>query len=115
MKDNTGRVLTIRLTIADAKEAEWLWKAHPEPIHGVVISALSNGDMFEERDQLSNAAAFFIREQGETTEEAVEAHCGNFFNSVDDAAREAPKNVSPGVEWEVVDIRGHVLRAGRAE
>lgn len=48
-EQNKGRVLTIRLTITDPTEAEWLWKSHAgAAIHGVQVSALSDGDMFKE-------------------------------------------------------------------
>lgn len=110
MSDNTGRVLTVRLTITDAKEADWIWDAVKTPKHGVQVSAISNGDMFSERDVLAEAACFYIREKGETTEEAIDASCEP-FSDPDDAAREAPQNVGRGASWDIVDRHGTVVRS----
>lgn len=115
MRDNTGRVLTLRVTIKDPEEAEWIWKAHlDKSIHGVTINAIAEGDLFAQRDLYRSAASFYIREEGETTEEAIEAHdCGG-FDSVEDAVAKAPLNVSPGAKWAIIDIKGKVYRTGPA-
>lgn len=108
---NKDKVLTIRVTIKDPAAAAWIWKAYPEAINGVVVTGLSWGDMFSERDTLADAACFYIREEGEDTEDAIDAHCGEPFSCPDSAAREAPKNVSSGAKWDIVDQRGNVVRS----
>ena len=110
--NNKGRVLTVRLTIEDPEAADWIWKAYPNPINGITISALSNGDMFAERDMLANAACFYIREEGETTEEAVQAHMGEAFDSPESAATEARKSYEKE-KWDIIDSRGNVVRSSQ--
>lgn len=111
-KSNVGRELTIRLIITDDKESEWLWNSHSSPMHGVRVSALANGDMFKERDDLAQAAEFFIREEGEETDDAVEAHFGEGLSSIEEAALAAPKNVEPGKKWDIIDRKGNVYKSG---
>lgn len=113
MKDNTGRVMTLRITITDSKEAEWIWNAHKgEGAHGVKVDAISNGDVMAERDELANAAQFYIREAGESTEDAIDAHCKSYFHTADEAASKANNNVARGAKWDVVDAEGNVYRSG---
>lgn len=113
MNDNTGRVLTLRVKITDPIEAEWIWKAHlGKSLNGVQVEAIAEGDMFTERDEYKQADRFYIREEGETTEEAIEAHCFDGFTDIDEAASQAPKNVNPGSRWDIVDHNGNVYRSG---
>lgn len=62
---NQDRVMTLRITIKDPEAAKWLWDAHKSPVYGITVNALANGDLFEERDELYQAAEFFICEDGE--------------------------------------------------
>ncbi len=109
--DNIGRVLTLRITITDPEVAEWIWKAHPNPIHGITVDALANGDLFAERDILQEAASFYIREEGESTEDAIDAHCGESFETIEGAAIEA-KNTCKG-KWAIINRHGKVVRQAR--
>lgn len=105
---NLGRELTIRLTITDPAEAEWLWEcaAKRKPVHGVQVTALANGDMFKERDELAQAAEFYIKEPNEDVKTAVSSHFDGGFGSIDEAAYHAKEMVA----WEVIDRRGNVYR-----
>lgn len=113
--DNTGRVLTIRLTITDPEQAEWIWDSHKEAKHGVRVSAISNGDLFSERDKFADSAVFYIREEGETTEDAIKVHFDDGYNSPEDAARDANANVSHGAKWDIVNRHGTVYASGKRE
>jgi hypothetical protein len=59
-------------------------------------------------------SSYYIREEGETTDEAIDAHCGFSFDSADFAAQEAPKNVSPGAKWDIIDQDGKVVRSSHS-
>lgn len=56
------------------------------------------------------SVGFYIREEGESTKEAIEAHAKP-FNDADVAANEAPHNVTPGAKWDVIDIFGTIVRS----
>ena len=50
-EQNLGRVLTIKLTITDPQAAAWIWESggkYPNPIHGVQVTGIADGDMFDE-------------------------------------------------------------------
>lgn len=116
MNDNTGRMLTIRVVITDSKKAEWIWKNHlgnDAQDLGIKVEAIAEGDLFKENDMNSKAAEFFIREEGENTEEAISAHLNDGFDSPKEAAAVANKNVSPGARWDIVDRRGNIYSSGK--
>ena len=110
---NMNRIMTIRVIITDPEAADWLWNSHKKSNNGVKITAIQEGDLFADRDMLSDAACFYIREEGETTEEAIEACCAEPFNDPNDAASEAPSNVTKGAAWDIVDVRGNVVRSSK--
>ena len=68
--------------------------------------------MFAEIRPLREAAEYFIREDGETLEESIEAHGDNSFNTVNEAINEAKANVSEGSGFKVVDRTGKVYAQG---
>lgn len=107
------RVLTVRLEITDPEKAKWIWENHlgQHKELGVFITGISEGDMFTENEQLSTAAAFYLREEGETTKEAIRAHSCEPFESVEEAARDATYNITPGAKWDVIDRHGNVHRS----
>lgn len=117
MRDNIGRELTLRVIITDPKKAEWIWKNHidqNDPMNvGVRVSAIAEGNLFQQRDELALAATFYVREEGETTEEAVDAHFGDGYDTPEEAAKDANNNVSPGAGWDIVDRKGNVYRSGK--
>lgn len=76
-------------------------------MHGVQVTALANGDMFKERDELAQAASFYVKEPDEDASEAVAAHVDGGFDSIDEAAHYAKENCT---EWEVIDHKGNVYR-----
>ena len=57
---------------------------------------------------------FYIREEGETTEDAVEAHVNGSYSGMSTAFKEGPKNVSPGRKFDIIDDTGYVHASGRA-
>ena len=69
MKKN--ETMTLKVIIDDPEKAAWILKAWPEAVNGIKVATMSYGDMFKERDLFAAAAAFYIREEGETTEEAI--------------------------------------------
>jgi hypothetical protein len=120
MMSNLGRVLTITVKITDPEAAKWIWDAHlGEPQHGVKVTAISDGDLVEEsfddededEDELP-PGEYFIMEEGETPKEAMLAHVEGMY-SLSDAIEAAPRNVSPGSQWFVVNRRGEVIAAGK--
>ena len=54
MRDNKGRVLTLRIMIEDPEAAKWIWAGHLTPVHGVSVRAIAEGDLFRERDVFEN-------------------------------------------------------------
>lgn len=113
MKKN--ETMTLRVIIDDPEKAEWILKAWPNAVNGLRVGGIAYGDMMQERDEFRQAASFYIREEDETTDEAVKAHCGNSFSTPDEAAAAAPDNVTPGGAWDVVDARGNVYRSSQGD
>lgn len=112
---NLGRILTIRVKITDPEAAKWIWDAHMHGSrHGVEVSAIAEGDRLSGADFIEIPKRYYIREEGETTEEAIEAHCYDGFDSIWLAEVEAPKNVSPQSKWDVIDRNGKVYKSGVA-
>lgn len=122
---NLGRILTIRVVITDPEKAKWIWDAHMGPDqHGVKVEAIAEGDVLTERDSLMDEVLdetsisikkrFYIREEGEGTKEAIDAHCYDGFETAEEAAKDAPKNVSPGAKWDIIDRNGKVYVSGVA-
>lgn len=70
-KDNTGRVLTLRVTITDPEKAKWLWNLHAGRPHegknlneqlGIEIHALGDGDKFAEADKLEEQLDWLLQD-----------------------------------------------------
>ena len=78
-----------------------------------VVASLREIHLSQE-SQISIAKRYYIREEGETTEEAIQAHCNGGFESLKEAEREAPKNVDFGAKWDVVDRNGKIYASGVA-
>lgn len=56
---------------------------------------------------------YYILEGDEFLHEAIEAHCGNYFDTPEEAALEAPKGTSPGSKWYIVDEKGKTIIEGQ--
>lgn len=103
---NVGRELTLRVTISDDYKSGWIWKsmAEKDPVHGVNISAISDGDLLQERD--------FYREVVEKALEScqfktdydfpnkVETECGKTFYQYPFGMYATTQDGDPlGTEW----------------
>lgn len=50
--------------------------------------------------------SYYLREQGETVKEAIEAHVDGGFEDALDAVEAADRNITPGAAYEVIDQDG---------
>lgn len=103
-----GRILTLKVKIEDGQSADWIWEAHKAPVNGIRVLAIADGDKIAESETLASAAAFFIREDGEAVEEAIDAHCDGGFTTMGAAVEEA-KNTILGNSWSIINSRGETL------
>lgn len=55
---------------------------------------------------------YYIKEEGETLVECVEAHCGNYFDTWEEALSKAHANVSPGACYSIVNEDGKTYATG---
>lgn len=94
---NLNRKLNIGVTITDPSKAGWLWEFDKWP--GVIVTSISDTPDAEE---------YFIREIGESTEEAIKAHMYGGFDTVEEAKTNAVKNLADGEAFEIVDRNGNV-------
>ena len=58
MYSNNGRVLSVVLTIEDSEKASWLWDAMDKEINGVQFSHISNEDLHEKVEVLSDGLRY---------------------------------------------------------
>jgi hypothetical protein len=64
------------------------------------------------KNEISIPKRYYIREEGETTQESIEAHCDDGFDSWERARDQANQNVDFGSKWDIVDRNGTVYASG---
>ena len=111
MISNKGRLITLVVEITTDEYPEWIWEAHKNPFSGVRVRVIAEGNLSEENEKLEKAACFYLREEGEDTEEAI-SRSPEPFDSVEDIIREADSCTSKGAKWDAIDRHGNVYASG---